>query len=423
MWDPQKYPDPEGMIDYFHQKGLKFMLGIRIAFIVGGPFSEQGAEKGYFLMEDGVPKVFKIGFPKSPIYILDAQNREAVDWYVDLCDRWGVDGFKEDIYGYGRYPLRDDKLNPVNEALKEKGYLIMLRNNYLGSAGSMHRIEDFNYDQDQDRGAINTLIYPYCGLPFSYPDIIGGLFGGTNFDGEVSLRIKQYMMRNAMWASVHPTMAMGKGPWHFKDQQVDSVILKAARLHERLHPYIYSQAIRFYHDGFPWSMAPLPLVFPNDPNVHGRENNVDRGYQWMIGDALLATPLYGEDYETATTRNVYLPEGKWIDYETGKLYKGPVLLENFELALEKAPLFVGGTGIVVEKESNVLKARIYQVTQSASTVFYGQDGELKSTIEIKNPDWEDLEIIDLTTDSKIAWEKKRFAFQFNLIEGHNYLIN
>ena len=423
MWDAQKYPDPKGLIDYFHQKDLKVMLGLRISFIVGGPFSEEGAEKGYFLMEDGLPKIFKIGFPKSPIYILDAHNPEAVAWYVDLCDRWEVDGFKEDIFGYGSYLLRDDKLNPVNEALKNKGYLIMIRNNYLGSPGSMHRIEDFNYDMDQDRGAINTMIYPYCGLPFSYPDIIGGLFGGRDFDGEISPRIKQYMMRNAMWASVHPTMAMGKGPWHFKDAQVDSVILKAARLHDRLQPYIYSQAIRFYQDGFPWSMAPLPLVFPEDPAVHGRENNVDRGYQWMIGDALLATPLYGEDYETASTRNVYLPEGKWMDYETGKIYKGPVLLENFELALEKAPLFVGGTGIVVEKEFNVLKARIYPFTQSASTVFYNRDGELKSTIEIEDPDWGNPVITDKSDGSQVTYLRVRHAFEFDLIPGHDYVIN
>jgi alpha-glucosidase (family GH31 glycosyl hydrolase) len=422
MWDPQKYPDPKGLIDYFHQKGLKFMLGLRIAFIVGGPFSEEGVEKGYFLMEDGVPKIFKIGFPKSPIYILDAQNEEAVAWYVDLCDRWGVDGFKEDIYGYGKYSLRDDKLNPVNETLKEKGYLMMLRNNYLGSAGSMHRIEDFNYDQDQDRGAINTMIYPYCGLPFSYTDIIGGLFGGMDFDGEVSPRIKNYMMRNAMWASVHPTMAMGKGPWHFKDAQVDSIILKAAKLHDRLHPYIYSQAMRFYHDGFPWSMAPLPILFPEDPKVHGRENNVDRGYQWMIGDALLATPLYGEDYETANTRNVYLPEGTWMDYETGEKYQGPVMLNDFELPLDKAPLFVGGTGIVVEKAKEGLKARIYPISQSATTVFYDKDGETSSTITIENPDWDQIEVIDKTNAEKMKVKNVRHAYEFDLITGHDYRI-
>lgn len=422
MWDAQKYPDPKGLIDYFHQKDLKFMLGLRIAFIIGGPFSEEGAQKRYFLMEDGEPKVFKIGFPLSPIYILDAQNAEAVAWYVDLCDRWEVDGFKEDIYGYGKYPLPDDKLNPVNEALKEKDYLIMLRNNYLGSAGSMHRIEDFNYDQDQDRGAINTLIYPYCGLPFSYPDIIGGLFGGRDFDGEVSPRIKNYMMRNAMWASVHPTMAMGKGPWHFKDVQVDSVILKAAKLHDRLHPYIYSQAIRFYHDGFPLSMAPLPLVYPEDPKVHSRENNVDRGYQWMIGDALLATPLYGEDYETANSRNVYLPEGVWMDYETGEKYEGPVMLNDFELSMDKVPLFVGGSGIVVEKDLEGLKVRIYPVTQESTTVFYGKDGETKSIISIENPDWNQIEVIDKSNGEKMTLEKKRHAYEFDLITGHDYTI-
>lgn len=422
MWDPVKYPDPGGLIDYFRAKDMKVMLGLRIAFIVGGPFSSEGAQKGYFLMDDGVPKVFKIGFPKSPIYILDAHNPEAVAWYVDLCDRWGVDGFKEDIYGYGRYLLRDDKLNPVNESLKDKGYLIMLRNNYLGSPGSMHRIEDFNYDQDQDRGAINAMIYSYCGLPFSYTDIIGGLFGGMDFDGDVSSRIKNYMMRNAMWASVHPTMAMGKGPWHFRDAQVDSVILKAAKLHDRLHPYIYSQAIRFYQDGFPWSMAPLPVVFPDDPKVHGRENNVDRGYQWMIGDALLATPLYGEDYETATTKNVYLPDGRWMDYETGKVYDGPQMLSGVELPLEKAPLFVGGTGVVVEKVDDGLKARVYPVTQQAETVFYGEDGETTSAISVNQPDWDNVMVMDVSDGKQVSGKWIRHAYEFDLEAGHNYTV-
>ena len=36
---------------------------------------------------------------------------------------------------------------------------------------------------------------------------------------------------------------------------------------------------------------------------------------------------------------------------------------------------------------------------------------------------EDFEIIDLTSDRIIAYEKKRFAFQFNFTEGHNYRIN
>ncbi len=156
--------------------------------------------------------------------------------------------------------------------------------------------------------------------------------------------------------------------------------------------------------------------------MHGRENNVERGYQWMIGDALLATPLYGEDYETANTRNVYLPEGKWIDYETGKMYQGPVLLSDFELPLDKAPLFVGGTGIVVEKVKEGLNARIYPVSKSVSTVFYDRDGETSSTILIENPDWVNIVIVDQTNNSQISGSWVRHAYEFDLISGHDYLI-
>ena len=149
---------------------------------------------------------------------------------------------------------------------------------------------------------------------------------------------------------------------------------------------------------------------------------MDRGYQWMIGDALLATPLYGEDYETATARDVYLPEGKWMDYETGTEYNGPVMLSNYELPPEKTPLFVGGTGIVVEKETTGLKARIYPLTEKVSTIFYDKDGETTSIITIENPDWKNPVITDKSDRSQILCRFVRHAFEFDLIPGHDYVI-
>jgi hypothetical protein len=46
--------------------------------------------------------------------VLPARRAEpaAVDWYIGLCQKWldfGVDGFKEDLFGYSKYVLRDDK--------------------------------------------------------------------------------------------------------------------------------------------------------------------------------------------------------------------------------------------------------------------------------------------------------------------------
>ncbi|HAL45535.1 MAG TPA: hypothetical protein DCP47_06435, partial [Phycisphaerales bacterium] len=276
FWDSEKYPDPNGFIKYFRDKGMKFFLGLRICFIVDGPYSEEGVEKGYFLENsNGSAKMFRFSFPRQqPVYLLDSQNPDAVKWYVDLCKKWKVDGFKEDLYGYDNYYLRDDKLNPVNEALMKEGFYIMARNNYIGSPAELQRLEDFNYDLDQDRGPINALATAYAGMPLVYPDVIGGNFGGRSFDSEVSEKVKKYLMRNAQWLSLHPSMAVGKGPWNYKDKLVEKTILDAAVLHDRLMPYFYSQAIRFYHDGYPWPMCPLPIAYYQDKDIDNRENNV-----------------------------------------------------------------------------------------------------------------------------------------------------
>lgn len=422
MWDKEKYPDPDKLKQDFEDRDLRFLIGLRIAFLPGGPFTAEGVEKGYFLTKDGKPRPHTVGFPKAPVYLLDVHNPGAVEWYVNLCEKWGVDGFKEDLYRYEAYPLPDDKLDPVNIALKESGYDIIVRNAYLSSPGSLHRIEDFNYDMNQDRGPVNTLALAYSGFPLTYMDIVGGLFGGRDFDGVVSDRIKTYLMRNARTASLHPSMSMGKGPWHYKDPLVSQVLLESAKLHARLHPYIYSNAIKFHRDGYPHTMTPLPIAFPTDPKVHGVENSGDRRFQWMIGDALMAYPLYGEDYATAQTRDVYLPEGVWIDYDDGKRYTGPMLLEDFGIPVTKTPLFVGGTGIVIEAVEGEVVARIYPVADQAGTTFYGRDGETPSTIRIANPDWRNPEIINLTTGEKIAREKVRHAHQFGLVEGHDYVV-
>ncbi|MGH9631366.1 MAG: TIM-barrel domain-containing protein, partial [Bryobacteraceae bacterium] len=193
MYDPKLYPEPQSFIDRFHKLGLKFIHGLRISFIVGGPFSEEGAGKGYFLEENGKPQVFRIGFPKSPCYLLDAHKPEAVAWYMNLVRKWtdyGVDGFKEDLYGFGKYPLRDDKIDPVNEAMMKAGLFVMGRNGYIGSPADLHRVNDFNYDQNQDRGPINALALAYSGFPLVYPDIVGGTFGENRFDVSVTRRMK-----------------------------------------------------------------------------------------------------------------------------------------------------------------------------------------------------------------------------------------
>jgi hypothetical protein len=220
-------------------------------------------------------------------------------------------------------------------------------------------------NQDQDRGPVNSLSLAYSGFPMVYPDIVGGTFGEDNFSTQRTPRMETYMMRNAQWAALHSSMGMGEPPWSFSPR-VAKVMLNAAKLHARIAPYLFNNARRFAEDGYPWTMTPLPIAFPDDPQVYARENATDRGYEWMIGDAMLATPLYGNDYENANVRDIYLPEGQWMDFDTGRIYEGKQMLKSFKLPVEKTPLFIGGSGVTVEEIDGSIRACVYPVAQTAT---------------------------------------------------------
>lgn len=434
MWDKIRYPDPRGFIERFKAHGLKFFTGLRISFIADGPYSAEGLAKGYFLKENGVAKAWQLGFPRRPAYLLDGENTAAVNWYIGLCRKWldyGVDGFKEDLFTYKVANMREGNIDKVNEQLMDKGVFVMGRNGYLGSAMDTHRIEDFNFDQNQDRGPINSLAFAYSGFPYVYPDITGGTFGeARKMPALNDPRLQTYMMRVAQFDSVHPSMAVGMGPWNFGSAQVEKVMLQAAQLHAALHPYIYSAAVDAWETGFPWSMAPLPLVFPDDPRVYNRENTAVRGYQWMLGSSLLACPLYGNDYATATTRDVYLPAGRWMDYDTGTIYQGPRLLQSFELPAGKTPLFVGGQGVVVMRDlpGRALSAVVYPVADRGSRYrFTHRDAQTRSEISLVNTAWDAgaLQVTDTTLNRKVPFrvEEKTGAIRFPITPGSNYRLS
>ena len=56
----------------------------------------------------------------------------------------------------------------------------------------------------------------------------------------------------------------------------------------------------------------LFVEFPQDKGAWLVED------EYMFGSQILVAPLM----ESGTSRDVYLPMGKWIDYQSGKAYKG-----------------------------------------------------------------------------------------------------
>ena len=426
LFDPIKYPHPRALIAKLHKDGLKVLFGLRITFITDGPYSAEGVEKGYFIKANGKPEVFTGNWPKSPYYLLDAHNPDALNWYLSLLKKWtdyGVDGFKEDFYDFGRYGLRDDKVDPVNNRLMQQGVYVIERNGYLSSNGDLHRINDFNFDQDQDRGPVNALALAYAGLPLVYPDIVGGTFGENRFDTTPTPRMEQYMMRNARWASLHSSMSMGQPPWQFPSRQTREVMLASALFHDRISPYLYSQGRRFAEDGFPWTMVPLPLAFPNDSAIYAHDNERVHGYEWMIGDALLAAPIYGDNYETAKTRDIYLPAGKWMDYDTGRIYDGNQTLKDFSMPVTKTPVFIGGSGLLLEREGADTIACLYPISKRAATVVWLEHSQNATGIRADIRDWSKAQVVDTSTGKEVSSRWSGRALRWQVEANHSYLVH
>ena len=303
------------------------------------------------------------------------------------------------------------------------------RNGYLSSNGDLQRIEYFNYIEDQDRGPVNALALAYSGFPLVYPDIVGGLFAKglsdhAAFSTTRTERMQLYVMREAQWAALCTGMAMGEPPWTFSTQ-TGKVMLQAAQLHDRISPYLYSNAVRFVRDGYPWTMTPLPLAFPDDPHVYGRENASERGYEWMIGDALLATPLYGNDYASATARDIYLPHGKWMDFDTGKLYRGGQRLVNFALPPGKTPLFVGGSGVTLENRGGQLLICIYPIAERANVNLTLPQGGRMVRVAVQGlpagVPWSGVIVRD-SSGNVVVTERSGFAFAYAPNEGERYSV-
>jgi alpha-D-xyloside xylohydrolase len=79
----------------------------------------------------------------------------------------------------------------------------------------------------------------------------------------------------------------------------------------KLMPYVYAQAKDCSERGLPMVRA-LLVEFPQDKGAWLVED------EYMFGSQILVAPLL----ESGNSRDVYLPKGKWIDYQTGKVYEG-----------------------------------------------------------------------------------------------------
>ncbi len=222
----------------------------------------------------------------------------------------GVDGFKLDPgdtqeehvtrqYYNGR---SDREMHSINQVLMPKRMLKTFRehtgrrsyHHFCGAwAGTQHWTAQTCGDIGGGPGALFDQVNLSCSG-----------FVNTSCDAYVVDKPSLHFGSLLPWMEINSWMALMQ-PWYMNDHD-KAMFTDYLKLRNTLHPYIYSAAIRGSLTGRPMLMA-MPLAFPDDRNVD------DMSKEYMLGDNLLVS---------AFSEDIYLPEGKWIDYWTGEEFEG-----------------------------------------------------------------------------------------------------
>ncbi len=115
----------------------------------------------------------------------------------------------------------------------------------------------------------------------------------------------------------------------WSDDETIAAFRRYAQLHQRLLPYLYTQAKIASETGLP-IMRHLVLSAPDDPRAWTVED------EYTLGDDLLVAPVLEQG---ARLRTVYLPAGTWLDWWTGRAWEGRQVV-TVDAPLDQIPIFV-----------------------------------------------------------------------------------
>lgn len=258
--------------------------------------------------------------------VLDFTNPETVKWYQEKIGnllKLGVGAIKVDfgeaapangIYHNGRtgfyehnyYPLRYNKTVADITRQVNGENIIWARSAWAGS-------QRYPLHWGGDAANTNTAMAATLrgGLSFG---LSGFSFWSHDIGGFVKKKSEDIYRRwtpfGMLSSHTRSHGAPPTEPWEYGEGFLKSFIA-ADEMRYKLMPYIYAQAKDCTERGLPMVRA-LFVEYPNDPGSW----NIDNEY--LFGNDMLVAPLL----EDVSERNVYIPPGIWIDYQTGKSYSG-----------------------------------------------------------------------------------------------------
>ncbi|SFD06980.1 glycoside hydrolase family 31 protein [Clostridium uliginosum] len=405
-WDKEKFSDPNKFLSDFKDDGFKVVTIIDpgVKKEKGYDIYEEGMRNRYFATDkDGITYVNKV-WPGDAVYP-DFSNSKARTWWAEnqkiMMDA-GVSGIWNDMNEPASFngPLPDDvqfnnegRGGDHTEIHNIYGHL-MSKATYEGIkkitnkrpfvitracyAGSQKYSTVWTGDNQSFWEHLRMSIPMLCNLGLS-----GFSFSGVDVGGFSADCTKELLSR---WVQVgcfstlfrnHSSMpTRDQEPWAF-DEQTLNINRKYIKLRYKLIPYLYDTLWQGETTGLP-VMRPLVLHYSNDKNVHEIND------EFLFGENILVSPVVEQGKRT---KEVYLPNGVWIDYWTKEeIIGGKSILR--EAPLDLCPMYIKKGSIIPnypeqryigDKQIKELTFDVYP--GEAEYIHYVDDGE---TFEYKD---------------------------------------
>lgn len=319
-----RFKDPVGMLKTLKKDGFHTCLWQLPYFTPKNRYFHE-------LVEGGMAVRNANGTLNYEDAVLDLSNPKTVSWYQDKiahlikqgvgvikCDFGEAapyDGLyasgKTGFYEHNLYPLRYNKA--LWEAVKANSAdhegVIWARSAWAGSQRfPLHWGGDAATNEIGSVGMLGDL---RGGLSFG---LSGFSFWSHDMGGFVTQSpddlYRRWLPFGFLSSHTRAHGAPPTEPWLIGKDFTDAFRANAEMKYQ-LMPYVYAQAKDCSEKGLPMVRA-LFVEFPHDAGAWLVED------EYMFGSQLLVAPLL----ESGSSRTVYLPKGKWIDYQSGKVYEG-----------------------------------------------------------------------------------------------------
>jgi alpha-glucosidase len=411
-WDRERFPDPKGLVADLREEGF------RVVPIVD---AHPKKETGYLPYDSGLAADVFVKNPdgsiyEAPVWPANAErnpgpsvfpdfSKPAVrDWWGGLFKPYldiGVEGIWNDMNEpavftapAGTMPRdvrHDNEGQPTSHREIHNVYgLLMSRATFEGLARLRPEARPFVLTRATFAGGQRyAALWPgdnvsdWSHLRASIPMLLGlGLSGfpfvGSDIGGFAEAPTAELYTRWLQLGVFYPFMrthtAFGtpdQEPWSYGPEH-EVVNRRFIELRYELLPHVYNVMKEASETGLP-AMRPLFLEFPGDGQTWSLDDEL------MFGRDLLVAPVLRAEVHD---REVYLPEGDWYDFWTGRHEVGGRRL-TVPVTIDSLPLFVRGGAFVfrqpVVQHTGAMAGQPLDVfvfpAEASEASFYEDDGE------------------------------------------------